>query len=191
MILIKNRLNAGFFSNLNAVIGWYWYSMRTGIPIHVKWDGIPGGNIFNIFFKQKYDYVSHEYEHNANVQHSPLFTDQIKNAIKEDLGDEIVNKYDGWFFCQGVVYTEPDFYKIRQLYHHVYSENLTLRYEVPDQHHWNDKNILGVNYRFIHFYFTDDGVRTPFNTLMTTQEYNKKYHKENYITHGIYKKNNE
>lgn len=174
MILIKNRLSAGFFSNLNAVINWYWYSMRTDIPIYVLWDGIQNKNIFDIFFQQKFKYESHNYENNANVQHSPLFTDQMKNALKEDVGDELFNKYQGWFFCQGTVYTEPNFDKLRQLYNYIYTENLKF-----NSHHIPNIelpiNTLGVNYRYIHFYFTDDGKRTPFNTLMSVEEYNNNY----------------
>ena len=94
MILIKNRLNAGFFSNLNAAIGWYWYSMRTEIPIHVHWDGLENKNIFDEFFHQKYRYQPYDYENNANIQHSSLFTEQIKDAFKEDIGELLFNKYD-------------------------------------------------------------------------------------------------
>lgn len=175
MILIKNRLNAGFFSNLNAVLGWYWYSMRTDIPIHVYWNGIPQKNIFDVFFKQKYNYVPHNFEHNANVQHSSLFTEQIKEAYKEDIGEIIFNKYDnGWFFCQGLLYTEPELNHIRRLYNHIYLENLKLNSELIQQPQFSE-NTLGVNYRFLRFYYTNDGKRIPFHTLMSTEEYHNKY----------------
>lgn len=175
MILVKNRLNAGFFSNLNAALGWYWYSMRTEIPVHVHWEGIPQKNAFDVFFKQKYEYSPHSYEHNANVQHSALFTDQIKEAYKEDVGDKIFNKYDnGWFFCQGILYTEPEINHIRRLYNYIYSENVKLNSELIQQPQLPE-NTLGINYRFLRFYYTNDGKRTPFHTLMSVEEYHKKY----------------
>lgn len=178
MILVKNRLNAGFFSNLNAVLGWYWYSMRTETPIYVHWDGLYSENAFDKFFEQKHKYVQHDFEHNANVQHSLLFTDQIKEAYKEDIGETIFNKYDnGWFFCQGLVYTEEIFNHLRQLYNYVYTENLKLKtsllnpLSIP-------KKTLGVNFRYIQFYYTNDGKRTPFKTIMSFEEYYKKYMEE-------------
>lgn len=173
MLLIKNRLDAGFFSNLNAVINWYWYSMRTEIPIYVHWDGILNKNIFDLFFSQKYEYKSHFYENNAFVQHSALFTDQIKDAFKEDIGDVLSNKYNNWFFCQGKVYSETDFYKLRLLYNHVYNENLKLNQEFINNNQPLSNKTLGINYRFIHFYQTESG--TPFKSLMSADEYNKKY----------------
>lgn len=175
MILIKNRLSAGFFSNLNAVLGWYWYSMRTDIPIHVYWDGVPHKNVFDIFFEQKYKYASAEFEYNANFQHHFVFTDQIKEAFKEDIGETIFNSYDnGWFFCQGLLYTEPEINHIRQLYNYIYTENLKLNYELIQQPRLPE-NIMGVNYRFLRFYYTNDNKRTPFHTLMSVEEYHKKY----------------
>lgn len=174
MILIKNRLNAGFFSNLNAAITWFWYSMRTGIPIYVHWDGIENKNAMDLFFIQHHTYEFPQYSFNANFQHSPLFTDQLKEALREDVGDELFDKYDGWFFCQGSVYTHPNFQLLRNLYHHVYSNNLSLLPTIANNIPFTPKT-LGVNYRFIHFYFTGDGKRIPFNTLMSSEEYNKKY----------------
>jgi hypothetical protein len=175
MILVKNRLNAGFFSNLNAALGWYWYSMRTEIPIHVHWDGIPQKNIFEEFFYQKYKYEPHQFENNANFQHCSLYTEQIKEAYKEDLGEDIFNKYDnGWFFCQGLLYTEPHFEHVRKLYNYIYTENLKLHSEVLQQPKLPE-NTMGVNYRFLRFYFTNDGKRTPFFKLMSVEEYHKKY----------------
>lgn len=175
MILIKSRILAGFFSNLNAAITWYWYSMRTDIPIYVQWDGIDGENAIELFFTQKYRYSSSpDYEHNANFQHSSLFTDQMKIALKEDVGNYLFDKYGGWFFCQGNIYIEQEFYKLRNLYNYIYTENLKLhdKYITPSH---SLTNTLGINYRFIHFYFTDDGKRTPFSKIMSYEEYNKKY----------------
>jgi len=173
MILIRNRLNAGFFSNLNAVLGWYWYSMRTEIPIHVSWGGLPDSNIFDVFYTQKYPWYPYDYEHNANVQHSPMFTDQIKEAFKEDIGETIFNKYDsGWFFCRGQLYTEPFFDNLRRLYNYIYTENLKFHSELIQTDSLPQKT-LGVNYRFIHFYQNLDDV--PFDKLMSVEEYNKKY----------------
>jgi hypothetical protein len=175
MILIRNRLNAGFFSNLNAALGWYWYSMRTEIPIYIHWDGIPGQNVFDTFFDQKYKYESHNYEHSANVQHSSLFTDQMKEAWKEDIGETIYNKYDnGWFFCQGLLYTESHFDHLRKLYNYIYTENLKFRSELVQQP-LIPENTLGINYRFLRFYYTNDGKRTPWHTFMSVEEYHKKY----------------
>ena len=173
MILIKNRLNAGSFSNLNAVIGWYWYSMRTEIPIYVSWDGISDQNIFDIFFEQKYQYQLHNYEHPAFPQHSSLYTDQIKEAWKEDIGNELFNKHDGWLFCKGAVYTEPTFDHLRQLYNYIYTENLKLRPNVVIPMAF-DKKTLGFNYRYIFNYFTNDGKETPFTELMSLETYHKK-----------------
>lgn len=174
MILIKNRLNAGFFSNLNAALGWYWYSMRTDIPVYVFWDGLQNQNIFDVFFKQKHSYSHHDYEHCANLQHSSLFTDQIKDAFKEDIGDSLYDKYDGWFFCQGTAYTEPTFYKLRDLYNFIYLENLKFNENQISPMTFTKKT-LGINYRFIQYYFTNDGSRTQFTQLMSTDEYNQKY----------------
>lgn len=175
MILIKNRLNAGFFSNLNAAMGWYWISMRTGIPVHVKWDGIPNKNIFDDVFIQKYEYSAPTYENNANFQHSPLFTEEIKEAFKEDIDAELVSKYDGWFFCQGKIYTDPMFDKIRKLYNYVYIENLKLNPSLELQNIKIHENTLGVNYRYIEYYFTNDGKMTPFKEIMSLDEYHKNY----------------
>jgi len=175
MILVKNRLNAGFFSNLNAALGWYWYSMRTDVPVHVHWDGVPNKNVFDEFFQQKYAYKPHNYENNANVQHSPLFTDQIKEAFKEDIGELLFNKYDnGWFFCKGSVYTESEFVKLRRVYNYVYNENLKLKSELIPVSNIPEKT-LGVNYRYIKMYFTNDGKMTPFKQIMSLEEFNKKY----------------
>lgn len=188
MILIKNRLNAGFFSNLNAVLGWYWYSMRTEMPIYVYWDGISGKNAFDEFFEQKYKYEPHNFEYNANVQHSPLFTNQMKEAFKEDIGETIYNKYDnGWFFCQGLLYTELDFCRLRRLYNYIYSENLKFRHKLI-QHPIIPPNTLGVNYRFLRFYYTNDGKRIPWHTFMSIEEYHKKYIEqiEFYFENGKY-----
>jgi hypothetical protein len=175
MILVKNRLNAGFFSNLNAALGWYWYSMRTDIPVHVHWDGVPNKNVFDEFFQQKYAYKPHDYENNANIQHSPLFTEQIKEAFKEDIGELLYNKYDnGWFFCKGNVYTEPDFVKLRRLYNYLYTENLKFKSDLIPSYNIPPKT-LGINYRYIIMYFTNDGKMTPFKNLMSVEEFNKKY----------------
>lgn len=174
MILVRNRLNAGYFSNLNAVLGWYWYSMRTEIPIYVLWNGIPDHNVFDIFYQQKFVYQPHNYEHDANVQHSTMFTDQMKEAWKEDIGETIYNKYDnGWFFCQGLLYTEPDFNHLRQLYNYIYTENLKFRFNLDQPK--LPENTLGVNYRFLRFYYTNDGKRTPWHTFVSVEEYHKKY----------------
>lgn len=175
MILIKNRLNAGLFSNLNAVVGWYWYSMRTGTPAYIDWDGVPNQNIFDYFFIQKHKYEYHQYENNANFQHSPLYTDQIKEAFKEDIGELMYNKYDtGWFLCKGEVYTEPDFLRLRNLYNYIYTENLKLKTELIPTIDIPQKT-LGVNYRYIKMYFTNDGKMTPFKDIMSLEEYHKKY----------------
>lgn len=174
MILIRNRPKAGFFSNFNAVMNWYWYSMRTEIPIYVLWDGVPGINLFDTFFVQKNCYSPHDFEHNANIQHSVLFTSQMRDALKEDVGDELFNQYnDGWWFCQGKIYTNPNFCRLRQLYNYIYTENLKLRSEVIP-HFTIPSNTLGVNNRFINHYFTNDGSMTPFTSLMSVDEYNKK-----------------
>ncbi len=175
MILVKNRLSAGFFSNLNAALGWYWYSMRTEIPAYIHWDGIHNKNVFDIFFNQKHLYISHNFEHNANVQHSPLFTDQIKEAFKEDIGETIFNKYDsGWFLCQGLLYTETEFVRIRRLYNYIYTENVKLHTDLLHQPTLPE-NTMGVNYRFLRFYYTNDGRRVPFSKLMSIDEYHSKY----------------
>lgn len=175
MILVKNRLNAGFFSNLNAALGWYWYSMRTEIPVYIHWDGMPNKNVFDVFFDQKYNYVHHDFEHNANFQHSIFYTEQIKEAYKEDIGETIFNKYDnGWFFCQGLLYTEPEINHLRKLYNYIYTENLKPRLELIEQSTLPE-NTMGVNYRFLRFYYTNDGKRIPFHTLMSVEEYHKKY----------------
>jgi hypothetical protein len=172
MILIKNRLNAGFFSNFNAVLGWYWYSIRTEIPIYINWDGLENQNIFDTFFYQKNEYSKHQYEFNANFQHSFLYTEQIKEAWKEDIGDEIYKKYnEGWFFCKGTLYTENEFHKLRRLYNFVYNEKLKLkpelnRIKIPPK-------TLGVNYRYIKMY--SDFNQTPFEKLFTLEEYHENY----------------
>jgi len=175
MILIKNRVEAGFFSNLNAALGWYWYSMRTEIPVHVHWNGLPNKNIFDDFFHQKFKYDQYQYENNANFQHSPLYTDQIKEAFKEDIGEKLFNRYDnGWFFCQGKVYDDDNFINLRRLYNYVYNENLKLKSELIPTSDIPPKT-LGINYRYIKMYFTNDGKMTPFKQIMSLDEYNKKY----------------
>jgi len=175
MILIKNRLNAGFFSNLNTVLGWYWYSMRTETPVHVHWNGLPNKNIFDDFFYQKFKYDQYQYENNANFQHSPLYTDQIKEAFKEDIGEKLFNTYDnGWFFCQGKVYVDDDFQKLRSLYNYIYNENLKLKSDIIPSYDIPSKT-LGINYRFIGMYFTNDEKRTPYKNLMSLEEFNTKY----------------
>jgi len=175
MILIKNRLSAGFFSNFNAAMGWYWYSMKIGTPIYIDWDGSPNENIFNYFFEQKYKYNSHQYEHNANFQHSPLYTNEIKELFKQEIGESFYNTYDnGWFFCNGKIYKDSSLSKLRHLYNKVYNENLKLKtHLVPITN--IPENTLGVNYRFINFYFTNDGKMTPYKNIMSLEEYNNKY----------------
>lgn len=190
MILVKNRLNAGFFSNFNAALGWYWYSMKTGIPIHVHWDGSPNENIFDYFFEQKHKYQTHTYENNANFQHSPVFTDEIKEEFKKDIGEILYNKYDnGWFFCNGKVYTEETFYKLRNLYNELYTKNLRLKTHLIPSIDIPQKT-LGVNYRYIIMYFTNDGKMTPYKNLMSTDEYHKEYitQIENTFEKGNYEK---
>lgn len=175
MILIRNRLSAGFFSNLNAVISWYWYSMRTEIPIYIYWDGIHNKNIFDIFFHQKYKHGCYNYENNTFIQHSPLFTDQIKEAFKEDIGKELYEKYEsGWYLCKGMIYSDDKFYKLRELHNYIYNENLILNSNLISPINIPRKT-LGINYRFIDMYFTDDGKRTPFKSIMSLEEYNNKY----------------
>ena len=190
MILIKNRLNAGFFSNLNAVLGWYWYSMRTETPVHVHWNGLPNKNIFDDFFYQKFKYDQYQYENNANFQHSPLYTDQIKEAFKEDIGEKLFNTYDnGWFFCQGKVYDDDNFINIRRLYNYIYNENLKLKSEVIPSYDIPSKT-LGINYRYIIMYFTNDGKMTPYKNLMSIDQYHKEYitQIENTFEKGNYEK---
>lgn len=170
MIIVKNRLNAGFFSNFNAVLGWYWFHMRTDIPIHVMWDGLPGENIFNRFFTQKFEYSTPLFESNGNVQHSHVFSEDLQSAFKEDIGDELYDKYNGWFMCRGSLYTEPTFQKLRDLYNHIYLSNLTPKYSFPNI---VPENTLGVNYRYINMYLTEGGI--PFSQRMTTEAYHNLY----------------
>lgn len=177
MILIKNRLSAGFFSNLNAVIGWYWYSMRTNTPIHIHWDGLVNQNIFDNFFYQKFKYEQHQYENDANFQHSPLYTDQIKKALKEDIGENFHNKYEnGWYLCKGKVYVDGDFQKLRNLYNFVYTTNLKIK---PNKIVTSNipENTLGVNYRFIDMYFFNEApdFSKPLKNYMSLDEYHSSY----------------
>lgn len=174
MILVKNRLNAGFFSNLNAVLGWYWYSMRADIPIYIHWDGTSDQNLFDVFYKQKHQYKSHNYEFNANFQHSPLFTDQIKEAWKEDIGEKLFDKYNGWLFCQGSLYTDPEFSHLRRLYNYIYLENISLNQSSIQPLKIPSKT-LGINYRYIDFYFLNNADKTPLKQVMSTEEYNNRY----------------
>jgi hypothetical protein len=189
MILIKNRIHAGFFSNFNAVIGWYWYSIKTGIPVYIHWDGLENQNIFDKFFDQKYQYSPHQYEYDANFQSSPLYTDQIKELFRTDIGESLYNYDNGWFFCQGKVYTDPALSKLRHLYNKVYNHSLKLRTQVIPVCNIPPKT-LGVNYRFINHYFTTDGKMTPFKNLMSLEEYNNMYlqQMESTFENGKYEK---
>ena len=156
MILIKNRLSAGFFSNLNAVIGWYWYSMRTDTPVYIHWDGLNNQNIFDEFFNQKYTYQRHFFESDGFYQFSPFYIDLIKDAFKEDVSEDFYNKYEnGWYLCNGKVYVDDDFQKLRNLYNYIYTTNLKIK---PNKITTSSipENTLGVNYRFIDMYFFNE-----------------------------------
>jgi hypothetical protein len=175
MIVIRNRLSAGFFSNLNAVIGWYWYSMNTNTPVYIHWDGIEQQNIFNYFFEQKYKYHSHGHIDFGFLQFSPLFTEELKYKFKKEIGENFYNKYEnGWYLCKGQIYWDEEFHKVRGMHNHVYNENLKIRsnkipiIKVPS-------NTLGINYRFIDMYSDVDDKRTPFKEKMSLEEYNQKY----------------
>lgn len=175
MILVSNRLSAGFFSNLNAVIGWYWYSMITEIPVYIYWNGLVYKNIFDIFFKQKHQYHQHTYMDEGFVQLSPLFTEEVKNEFKSYIGENFFNKYEnGWYLCKGQIYSDEEFYKIRQLHNYVYNENLKLNTDIIPKINVPE-NTLGVNYRFIDMYMNLDEKRTPFKELMSLEEYHKRY----------------
>ena len=175
MILIKNRLNAGFFSNLNAVIGWYWYSMRTDTPVYIHWDGLNNQNIFDEFFNQKYTYQRHFFESDGFYQFSPFYIDLIKDAFKEDVSEDFYNKYEnGWYLCNGKVYVDDDFQKLRNLYNYIYNENLKLKSDIIPSYDIPSKT-LGINYRFIGMYFTNDEKRTSYKNLMSLEEFNTKY----------------
>lgn len=177
MILIKNRIKAGFLSNLNAVIGWYWYSMRTDTPIYVHWDGLSNKNIFDEFFNQKYTYQSHFFESDSFYQFSPFYIDLIKDAFKEDVSDEFYNKYEnGWYLCKGKVYVDDDFQKLRTLYNFIYTENLKFKpesistFNIPE-------NTLGINYRFIDHYFFNEApdFSQPLKNHMSLDQYHSLY----------------
>lgn len=177
MILIKNRLSAGFFSNLNAVIGWYWYSIKTGIPVYIHWDGLENQNIFDNFFDQKYTYQNHFFESNSFYQFSPFYSDLIKNAFKEDISEEFYNKHEnGWYLCKGKVYTDSDFQKLRNLYNYIYTTNLKIK---PNKIITSNiaENTLGVNYRFIDMYFFNEApdFSKPLKNYMSLDEYHSSY----------------
>ena len=177
MILIKNRLSAGFFSNLNAVIGWYWYSMRTDTPVYIHWDGLNNQNIFDEFFNQKYTYQSHFFESDGFYQFSPFYIDLIKDAFKEDVSEDFYNKYEnGWYLCKGKVYVDDDFQKLRNLYNYIYTTNLKIK---PNKITTSSipENTLGVNYRFIDMYFFNEApdFSQPLKNHMSLDQYHSLY----------------
>jgi len=177
MILIKNRLSAGFFSNFNAVIGWYWYSMKTNTPMHVQWNGLVDQNIFESFFIQKHEYDNHIFESDSFYQFSQFYTDLIKNEFKNDISQEFYNKYEnGWYLCKGKVYTDPDFQKLRNLYNYIYTTNLKIKSEKLQPFNIPE-NTLGINYRFIDMYFFNEApdFSEPLKNHISLDDYHKLY----------------
>lgn len=178
MVLLNNRLNAGFFSNFNAAIDWAWYSKVANDPTYIHWNGFESqdGNMFEKLFRQKYVNDKCQNVYNGYYRWSPYRSSEVDNLRRITIPD-LYDAFDGWFFCDEEVYRHPQFNTLRHVLHTAYTEqfsfNENLQFPLADF----SLKTLGVQYRFI-VHYRNKTTEVPISSIMTLDEYNELYIKQ-------------